>query len=328
MRETQKIKLIQKGLGKAQKLASRIKYKCMLPSCSKKGIRSHSQQKKHQLNSIAKDLKVISVEKNIYKSFMASRQGNFNIFQKKQIAEASTFVGYCNEHDASIFEPIENGNLEANLDEHSLLLFLRCFSYEYANKRNTHDRSKGIYKECQHLFGDEGARQYNRHIGGMKAFLDIDAPYYFEKLFDCYETGDYSKISHNSFIIPKNIGISSTTCISLLRGNYSDWMSNHFSNAQPIVALSVVPDIDKTIISFVWLSEFDSMCSDFMTINLETENISKILNSYLLNESEDLCIKPSIWENLDATERKILSECVSKKGEIEDEMNIPQIVIF
>jgi len=65
-----------------------------------------------------------------------------------------------------------------------------------------------------------------------------------------------------------------------------------------------------------------------MTINLETENISKILNSYLLNGSEDLCIKPFIWENLNVTERKILSEYMSKKDEIEDEMNILQIVVF
>lgn len=328
MRETQRIKLIQKGLGKSQKSASRIKYKCMLPSCSKKGIRSHSQQKKHQLNSIAEDLKVISVEKNIYKSFMATLQSDFNILQKKQIAEASTFVGYCNEHDTSIFEPIENGNLDANLDKHSLLLFLRCFSYEYANKRNAHDRSKGINKECCHLFGDEGARQYNHHIEGMKVFLDIDAPYYLDKLFNYYEAGNYSEISHNSFIIPQNIGISSTTCISPLRENHSDWMLSHFDNAQPTVALSIIPDIDKTIVSFVWLSEFDSMCSDFMTINLETENVSKILNSYLLNGSEDLCINPSIWENLDVRERKIVNDYMSKKYETRDEMNMPQIVIF
>ena len=68
MREPQRIKLIQKGLGKAQKASARIKYKCLLPSCTKNGIRSHSQQKKHQLNSIAENLKVISVEKNIYKN--------------------------------------------------------------------------------------------------------------------------------------------------------------------------------------------------------------------------------------------------------------------
>ena len=69
MREAQRKKKIMAGLGKVEKAANRRKYKCILPECNEDSIKSHSQQKRHQLESISEESKVIAMKKSLYDVF-------------------------------------------------------------------------------------------------------------------------------------------------------------------------------------------------------------------------------------------------------------------
>ncbi len=325
MREPHRQKLILKGLGVAQNKLNKRKYKCILPSCTKNAIKSHSQQKKHQLSAIAENLMVYSIEKNIYKSFKTKSEKR-ELLQKKSIGESSTYPGYCNTHDTNIFAPIENGNLDVNLPEHNFLLLLRSVSYEFANKRSVYDRSKDILKENYELLTYEGRRHFEIGIDGIKQYLEIDAPVYLANLFEAYDTKNYSIISYNSFTIPKNVGVSSTTMFSPLRENHYEFMAINAKSVQPTVSFNLVPDSQKTQVSFIWFSEHNSLCEEVAKISSSNKDILKTINMYAFTESEDTCIRPSIWEGLTEIEKKQIYKHFAQKDSIAGASDIPQII--
>jgi len=97
-------------------------------------IRSHTIQKKRGLEAIAEDGHVISIKsafQNIFRS-----KGNFS-FGKIGVNDASTFPGFCNTHDTSMFKMVENGPFEWTR-EAAFLLSFRALAYERFTKLTAH----------------------------------------------------------------------------------------------------------------------------------------------------------------------------------------------
>jgi hypothetical protein len=300
MREPQRISRIRAAFGKAEKRANRRQYKRMFPGCTKHSIKSHSQQKKHQLESIAEDSFIYAVNKNLYRIFDS---GSVEALVKTPIGDASRYRGFCNSHDSCVFSPIENGKLDIESPEHNFLLFLRAVSYEYVNKRRMFDLQNDVLQHNGNLFSQQVREYYQAHITGMGYFLEKDAPYYLERLFQIHQTKDWSGIRHNSFTIDKNLGVSATTSFSPMRQKHSEWAAEHFTEKQPFVSLHIVPASAKTDVSFIWLREFDEYCREFPASQKDQLDLIQPLNTYIFCESEDVCIRPSLWEKLDREAR-------------------------
>lgn len=323
MRESQRQKLIRAGLGKVEKSANRRKYKCICPECSDKAIRSHSQQKKHQLNSIAEDLYVFSMKKTMYR---VSQEKVNELLVKTPIGSASRYSGYCNVHDTSIFSPIENGNLNIENPEHNFLLLLRAVSHEYAAKRGMYDRQRDVLSKIGDLFSYDGKRHYESYQAGVKYFLEKDAPYYLAKLFDIYESNNWSVIRYNSFTIDRNIGVSSTTCFSPLREQHPKWSIDNHEKIQPFISFSVIPENNQTSVAFVWFDEFDELCGEFKNIDSGQDDIFRLLNTYIFCESEDVCVNPSLWGKLSQKERYEIYSHMGDSDSLPGSNNIPMVL--
>ncbi len=71
---------------------------------------------------------------------------------------------------------------------------------------------------------------------------------------------------------------------------------------------------------------------DFKEYNYEKEargiiiDGDLIVNGDIINESEDLCIRPSIWEDLSQSEKKILNQLMSKMEDTGDLLDMPQVI--
>jgi len=323
MREGQRIKLIKAGIGKVEKAANRRKYECIFPGCNELAIKSHSQQKKHQLNSISENSHVFAMNKSMYNIF----SGDFSeLLRLTPIGSASRYNGYCNKHDTNIFSPIENGNINIGIPEHNYLLLLRSISHEYATKRDMYDRQEDVLSKIGDLFSYEGMENYKASHAGVKYYLNKDAPYYLSKLFEIYESKDWSQISYNSFEIDRNIGVSSTTSFSPFREEHLDWMHNNFEEVQPFISFSLVPEANKTSISFVWFSEYSQFCSEFERLEKDQKDIIQIINTYVLCESEDVCIKPSLWNKLSQQERYEIYSHMGNSESLRDANTIPMVL--
>lgn len=323
MRDAQRKKVFQSKIGKAQKASNRRDYVCMKNGCKNKAIKSHSQQKMCQLASIAENSFVYSVEKSLYQAFNDKPR---ELLVRKTITDSSRYKGYCNYHDTNLFSDIENNNLDVTIPRHNYLLLLRCVSYEYANKRDVYLRQQDILKYTGELMSWEGRRNYEDSGLGLKQFLEIDAPYYFEQLELMESSGCHDLIEYNSFTIDKNLGISSSTCFSPLRSNHSDWMLENYSQPQPFISLSVVPTEDKTHISFCWLKEFSEHCEEFRSLNINSNDILKLINMYVFTESEDVCVTPSVWEKLSASERQSIYRVILDRDSSSGINEIPFVI--
>ncbi|GAH17669.1 unnamed protein product, partial [marine sediment metagenome] len=101
---------------------------CVFPdksNCSKKPIKAHSIQKNKILKHISINGKVISGD--IQKTLFTQE------FEEVGINSASTFFGFCNYHDTSIFSEIENQDYIESQEQNFLYAYRAC-ALEYVKK--------------------------------------------------------------------------------------------------------------------------------------------------------------------------------------------------
>jgi hypothetical protein len=100
--------------------------KCLEPQmfCQKKAIRAHSIQNAKTLDLLVTSGHVIAFRPRF------SENGPQIDFKRVGRNEASTFTGFCSEHDSEIFAPIDNNPLDTTNREHLFLLAYRAVTCE------------------------------------------------------------------------------------------------------------------------------------------------------------------------------------------------------
>ena len=100
---------VYRALGKVQKRLNRYPFTCLYPGCGRHAITSHSQQKERQLRAIAENGRVVAMNRNLFQAFKTHVGGPLAPMKEVGIGEASTFAGFCQVHDQSLFADIEHG---------------------------------------------------------------------------------------------------------------------------------------------------------------------------------------------------------------------------
>lgn len=102
---------------------------CMYPGCTSKSINSHIMQKNGILSSIAED-------KHLWELKIDNFQKEQIGFKKNGINKIYTFLGFCNEHDTSVFKKIETeGKIDFDNYTSCLLFALRTLHNEIWRKQ-------------------------------------------------------------------------------------------------------------------------------------------------------------------------------------------------
>jgi len=109
-------------------LSKKHKHECLFPECNKASISSHSISKS-VLKPLLKNNHIISPQFNRAKCDENSLRGKeINLsFKEIGLDKASTFKGFCSEHDNNVFSNIDNRGIVTNRD-----IFLQL--YRSANK--------------------------------------------------------------------------------------------------------------------------------------------------------------------------------------------------
>lgn len=116
----------------AEKISISASSECLHPSkCHNKPISSHTIQKSIGLNVISKNNHVMTFMNGL--NGVIRNDGKFKV-TKKGIKTASTFPGFCEEHDGELFAPIEKKSW-SNCKENAFLFSLRAISYEFFSKK-------------------------------------------------------------------------------------------------------------------------------------------------------------------------------------------------
>lgn len=108
--------------------------KCIYPGCIEKAIHSHSIQRSY-LSKLADSTSHLI--KLSFKPLFGEHSGIDVVAERIGVSDASTFMGFCKNHDKELFKPIENGETISISNAEQMFLFLyRSICREFVECRN------------------------------------------------------------------------------------------------------------------------------------------------------------------------------------------------
>ena len=143
-------------------------------NCGRRIIRAHTVQRRGGLAAIAENGHVLSVKAGVRDTFR--NQGAF-VPREAGVGSASTFMGFCDTHDNSMFKPVESHGVPLT-PESCFLLGFRAVSYELFQKKAVL-RSMNILRELDRgkPFGEQCEWQELVHLheeGTKRGLADFE----------------------------------------------------------------------------------------------------------------------------------------------------------
>jgi hypothetical protein len=305
MNKRQRVRRFQWAVGKVQKRLGKWRFPCLYPGCNRLAISSHSQQKEGQLRAIAKDDLVYAFKsKAVFHMKQLIAEEPWSPLMRIGIAEASTFWGYCADHDRDLFAPIERKPLVPDDPEQASLLFLRAISFEYAAKRKAFIQLR-MFAEAMGDDADPQWHEYNAAFTeGIKLFLEREGPFLLSQIFDVISKSNYDLL-HTAWVrVHQTLPISVITSICPWLNDYQDKWSP--TKPQAMVSFSVIPAANYTDVVSSWL---DYCHNDAKWIQKEMETFDgtqRMVNLLGIAESEDFCIDICFWESLPGNLKELI----------------------
>jgi hypothetical protein len=282
---------ITREIGKLQKRLKQREFTCLFPGCKEPAINSHSQQKEGQLRVIAKEGVVYALERNYYRSLKSGLT-----LIPTGISKASTFPGFCGNHDKEIFWDLENRALKKGDYAQASLLFLRTISYEYAQKRKGTIWLENFIKITRGIIEPELTRATTYLKEGMKHFVDFDGPFYLNAAFDALEKNPDLLVTEWE-IITKNLMASCCCCFSPLLDDHVDYKIEHPNEPGPVVMFNLIPEENHSHIIVSWHKQ-DSKHTAWIKESMAVKaSLERFINECAIVESEDTCLNPDLWKS-------------------------------
>ena len=279
---------------------------CLYPTCSNKAIRSHSQQKQGSLSYIAEKGHVIGVSKQVAAPLYHATPYSPPPprIDKIGLRDASTFWGYCNEHDAELFECIEKKPLQKGMIDQVFAIHLRALSHEMQAKRAQLEIAKQLP-----FYGEE--------VKIRKHLLDADLKWHWDLLWrDDKLTVFEDEFLYEWRVIPGNVGVTVTTMIPPLTATHEDrYMTAHkdingvYDVARPAFSFSIIITNTETHIIMCWHKDNSDFVSSWRKEFLAADNkqLATFLNKCVFVMSEDYYVRPSLWDSLSQSVKELVS---------------------
>lgn len=322
----------------AQDEVDRTAVWCLYPVCHCNAIDSHSQQKHQVLESIAVGGKVFCISNDLtgrLARYLSTDDPDLEV-KPIEIARASTFNGFCNEHDTTLFAPIEKCALQKGCNDQLRAFYLRALSYEIARQRMALDfRVKFIDKiSCAEIPNDclsfvkDLYDGYVDEIKERRLLLDSDIHHYWIPFWRATRTmSEYGWLWRT---LPWNVGVSVTSVFSpVTEKQTARYFNSHGClYPRPMTTFSVVPNANQTHVVMIWPDSsapfMERLACDFESTD---ENVFlRLLNECIFTRSEDYCISPALWNGLSKNEQQAIRFATHHeyyRGELAE---IPEII--
>lgn len=269
--------------------------------CSKKIIKAHTVSKSGSLKKIS------SISGNVMglnKKFSFSRNySSFNDLKEIGLNKASTFSGFCSNHDKNIFSPIEDKLLAPDPEQCLLLayrgLIYELYAKEYAINHNDFlrefDKGKDILTQIQ--------MQKELDIHKDASLVSIsDINYIKERIEKSLLNKNYSNFSHlviNLLNTPNILTSSSLLPDIDFNGNLVQDITDVNSHMATLMINCVCSD-EKGFFIFSWHKDDNDICHKFCDtlISLGNKEIGNALLRFCFSHIENIFSSPQWWKNL------------------------------
>ncbi len=293
---------------KKQSQRGRCLHYCEGTRCDKV-ISAHSIQKQGQLNLMAEEGHVYRLSADL--SILKSGSGVPRL-KKVGINRASTFAGFCKEHDNTLFEPIDNFPLVPTKHQVALYAY-RCLCREYFVKENA---VSVLQKMKDHSELDMPRRKLlaASHLGHS---LGLSVLKHHKSVFDAaLRAGDYEQFEFTYFT-------SSSPCSVQLSGLlYPDYdfegeklqdLLNHDAPLD-LITYFTAPVENGWAFGFGWHVSSNRSCIPLLRSlarkAAKGEKIEDALLRFSLSCCENHAVRISWWDGLDEALREAATQRV------------------
>ena len=217
--------------------------------------------------------------------------------------EASTFFGFCDYHDSTLFSPIENFKFNRS-NKHLFLHSYRSFAHSYHRKledskiyNNPNSEFIKALPSFQVNWMKEGIEMSVKDSKKHKQLLDIALD---SKNYNYLEYLVYEKKGLYPFAVSSQMSP---------RVTYTNKpMNNHVDPnipwSQPMITF--LPDQDST---FVIIAAFPDDLNSIILINelksLKPLDIEKAITSLIIANCENTFFSPKVWNKLNSKQKRI-----------------------
>lgn len=268
--------------------------------CSSTIVRAHSLQNNGVLSHI------------IYKNHVYQFSSNYqkgvykNNFEKIGRNQASTFFGFCSNHDDNYFKIIETQKYQ-NIEENNYFYAFRALVHEMHKKKRMISVYKEMYKKYPLL--TRNVNYVNRSQNEKLNLRDLNIEYL--KYRDMYNQKDYSELESFVLELPYRVGFAVSSYAAVYRDMKREIACDVYSGEKqevPALAITVTPKEESTLIIVSRHKSHD--CYRKLLEQLQREKNVKYLLEYLswaiLETTENIFFSIPIIDTLSGNNRKEL----------------------
>lgn len=274
-------------------------------NCDKEISKAHSIQNNGILNKLSRNGKVLAVDfSKIY-----GDNGSFKLYEVGR-GKASTFTGFCNNHDSHIFRPIENFEYKMNIQQNFLFAY-RSFALGYYERYSSYQLIKARIEDDPKIIYTQLGERYRLYNDHLK---------YIEKLKTIMNTnldnGRFDRITTDLLIWPQEYGIASTSMFFIDKDNDGKTINRADSYISPFY-FTLFPQSGMTYVLMSYLSKDKSMYQFIKNqiVSLTTEEQKIAISNLIALYIENVFISPEFWGQLsNQTKDQYYKICNSTMG--------------
>lgn len=299
----------------AKGIYTRYPKHCLYPGCEQPPINSHSQQARGALSTIARDGKVVTLNREVFRIVLQGieQERPHEHLCCQTIKQASTFKGFCAKHDSELFREIECRPLSVGNIEQALAFHRRAMAFELRNKTDMNTFLWAYFNLQKPL--DLYPPKLEQELKIHRILIDGDFEFIWAPL---WEQRAWQNIDCVWRVIDHPIGVSMASSIPAITASqlltYSnrhlDLVKNTIDCPRPSFTLTIVPQSANTHVVMVWNRCMEPFIGPFRDRMSSTDNtiFSEFLNWCVFCMSEDYCLGPDLWDSLSPETKGILEE--------------------
>jgi hypothetical protein len=290
-----------KSLSAFFKYANKKLDRCLAPgmSCQAQAIRSHSVQNSRVLDLLVREGHVKALRRKIDRKKAVIR------FENLGRNEATTFTGFCSEHDSRIFRPIDVEIVEPADGGQLFLLAYRALAKELHAQMEAAFRIQGGYNERVRLGLDNGNEPEPIGLLALEWMVKSYSTYEYKLHFDdALVSAKFDGILHDVIWINHH---SPTVAVCSL------FSVDDIPNNRDYVraALNVMP-VDKgaSMVVFSYLQPDAGLARAFLSPILKSAGFQQkyLLSKQILNSCENFVVSPEHFDTWSDDKRNTITE--------------------
>jgi len=266
---------------------------CLFFECKNPAIEAHSIQKERILSKLSVNGEVVVFE---------HKDKVFTHVQKGK-RKATTFTGFCSEHDNCVFQEIErNDYKEGNLKQETLFAY-RALVTEYHAKKSAISFFTALLFDIHSVNGVDLNKEYLQLAlaGEQLGSKDIERCLDFFRIM--FESENFSELITKKIILDDECGLAISSAITFpfdFEGNQLDHLTIELEKPSLPLLVSIFPQRGKTFILMSFLKEGESMYYflDDQLFKKDQKTKKKLLSNLILKNCSNIVFSPKIWDKL------------------------------